>query len=149
MTLHVTIHHKIIQKYLHKIFQILSEYFGHSPFICWRYIFNSKQHHLPYKSPLIYNKCNLVFVFWSYLEYPSKKEYASYHAIVFNISSVKGNGYGSFFVVIFRFLKSIQIFNLPFFLGTITMVDNHVVFSTNSMNQAANNLFIFCLIVAT
>jgi len=66
---------------------------------------------------------------------------------VFNISSVKGNGYGFFFLVTFRFLKSVQILSLPFFLSTITMVDNHVVFSTNSMNQAANNLFIFCLTI--
>jgi hypothetical protein len=46
------------------------------------------------------------------------------------------------------FLKSIQIFNLPFFLGII-MGDNHVAPSTNSMNLIANNLSISCLIVAT
>ncbi len=48
--------------------------------------------------------------------------------IVFITSSMKGNGYGSFFVVAFNFLKSIQILNLPFFLGTTTVNDNHVDF---------------------
>jgi hypothetical protein len=59
---------------------------------------------------------------------------------------MKGNGYGSFYVAVFNFLKSIQIFNLPFFLGTIIMGDNHVVFSIDSMNPVVNNLFISCLI---
>jgi hypothetical protein len=36
---------------------------------------------------------------------------------VFNTSFVKGNGYGSFFVATFSFLKSIQILSLPFFFG--------------------------------
>ncbi len=44
---------------------------------------------------------------WWYHEYPSKKKYASYPAIVVNISFVKGNGYGSLFVVTFNFLKFI------------------------------------------
>ncbi len=57
-----------------------------------------------------------------------KKEYASYLAIVFITSFIKGNGYGSFFVVTFNFLKSIQIIKFPFFLGAITMGDNHVAF---------------------
>jgi len=48
---------------------------------------------------------------------------------MFNISAIKGNVYGSFFVATFSFLKSIQILNLPFFLGTTTMGDNHVAFS--------------------
>jgi hypothetical protein len=51
---------------------------------------------------------------------------------MFNTSSVKGNGYGDFFVGAFSFLKSIQIFNLPFFLGTITMGDNHIASSIDS-----------------
>ncbi len=50
---------------------------------------------------------------------------------MFRISSVKGNGYGSFFVATFSFLKSIQIFSSPFFLGTITMGDNNVTSYTN------------------
>jgi hypothetical protein len=50
---------------------------------------------------------------------------------MFNISAIKGNVYGSFFVAAFSFLKSIQILNLPFFLGTTTMGDNHVAFSIN------------------
>ncbi len=57
-----------------------------------------------------------------------KKEYASYLAIVFITSFIKGNGYGSFFVVTFNFLKSIQIIKFPFFLCAITMGDNHVAF---------------------
>jgi hypothetical protein len=36
-----------------------------------------------------------------YLEYPSKKEYVSHLATVFNISFVKGNEYESFFVATF------------------------------------------------
>jgi hypothetical protein len=39
---------------------------------------------------------------------------------------MKNNGYGSFFVDAFSFLKFVQIFNLLIFLGTITMDDNHV-----------------------
>jgi hypothetical protein len=49
----------------------------------------------------------------------------------------------------FSFLKSLQIFNLPFFFGTITMGANHVTSFTYSMNLIANNLFIFCLTVVT
>ncbi len=82
---------------------------------------------------------------WWYLEYLSHKEYASYPTIVFNISFVKGNGYGYFFVITFSFLKSIQILNLPFFVGITTMGDNHVASSTDWMNPIANNLSIFCL----
>jgi len=68
---------------------------------------------------------------------------------VFNTSFLKGNGYGSFFVVAFSFLKPIQILSLPFLLGTITMGENHVTSSTKSMNIIANNLSIFCLTVVT
>jgi len=64
---------------------------------------------------------------------------------MFNISYVKGNGYGSFFVALFSFLKSKYIFNLPFFFGTNTMGDNHVASFTNSMNPTVNKLFIFWL----
>ncbi len=66
----------------------------------------------------------------------------SYLVIMFNISSMKCNGYGSFFMAPFNFLKSIQIFNLPFFLGTTSMGDNHVASSIDSMNPIANNLSI-------
>jgi len=45
-------------------------------------------------------------------------------------------------VVAFNFLKFIQIFNLPFFLGTTTMGDNY---SIDSMNPVTNNLAISCL----
>ncbi len=62
---------------------------------------------------------------------------------------MKGNGYGSFFVATFNFLKSIQILSLPFFLGTTIMSDNHVTSSTDSMNPVANNLSISCLINVT
>ncbi len=77
----------------------------------------------------------------------SKKEYTSYPTTMFNISSMKGNGYGSFFVDTFGFLKSIHIFSLPFFLGTIIMSDNHVASSIDWMNPIANNLSIYFLIV--
>ncbi len=66
---------------------------------------------------------------------------------MFNTSFVKGNGYGSFFVAAFSFLKSIQIFSLPFFFGTTIVGDNHVISSTYSMNPIANNFFISCLTV--
>ncbi len=79
----------------------------------------------------------------------NQKKNVSYLIIVFNISHVKGNGYGSIFVVAFRVLKSIQIFNLPFFQGTTTMGDNHVVSFIDSMNLATKNLSIFCLTTIT
>ncbi len=60
---------------------------------------------------------------------------------------MKGNGCGSFFVAIFNFLKSLQIFSLPFFLGGTTMGDNHVASSIDSMNPTANNLSISYLTV--
>jgi hypothetical protein len=60
---------------------------------------------------------------------------------------MKGNGYGSYFVASFYFLKSIRILNLPFFLGTIIMGDNHVASSTYSMNPIANNLSTCCLTI--
>jgi hypothetical protein len=47
------------------------------------------------------------------------------------------------------FLKSIQILNLPFFLGTTTMGDNHVTSFTNSMDPTTNNLSISYLTVVT
>jgi len=68
---------------------------------------------------------------------------------VFNTSFVKGNGYGSLFVATFNFLKFIQIINLPFFLGTTTMGDNHVASSIDLMNPYVNNLFISCLTIVT
>jgi hypothetical protein len=77
----------------------------------------------------------------------SKKEYTSYPATMFNISFVKGNGYGSFFVATYGFLKSIHIFSLPFFLGTTIMGDNHVVYFIDWMNPIANNLSIYFLTV--
>ncbi len=64
---------------------------------------------------------------------------------MFNTLYVKDNGYGSFFVATFSFLKSIQIFSLPFFLGTTSMGDNYVASSTNSMNLVTNNLSTSCL----
>ncbi len=60
---------------------------------------------------------------------------------------MKGNGYGSFFAVTFSFLKFIQIFGLSFFLGIITMGDNHVASSTNCINPVAYNLSIFYLTI--
>jgi hypothetical protein len=44
---------------------------------------------------------------------------------------LKGEWYGSFFVVAFNFLKSIQIFNLSFFFDTTIIGDNHVASYTN------------------
>ncbi len=49
-------------------------------------------------------------------------------------------------MVAFSFLKFIHSFNLPFFMGTTTMGDNHVAYSIDSMNQFTNNLVISCLI---
>jgi hypothetical protein len=86
---------------------------------------------------------------WWYHEYPSKKKYVSYPTTVFITSSIKGIGYGSFFVVSFYFLKSIQILNSPFFLGITTMGDDHVASSTNWMNPIVNNLSISYLTIVT
>jgi len=93
--------------------------------------------------------CSRVIEIWWYPEYSSKKKYLSYLVIVFKTSFVKGNGYGSFFVATFNFLKSMQIFSLPFFLGITTMGDNHVTSSINWMNPTVNNLSISCLIIVT
>ncbi len=66
---------------------------------------------------------------------------------MFRTSFVEVNGYGSFFVVTFNFITFIQMFNFPFFLGTITMGDNRVASSIHWMNPAANNLSISCLTI--
>jgi hypothetical protein len=53
-------------------------------------------------------------------------------------------------VIAFSFMKSIQILSLPFFLGIITMGDNHVASSTNWINIVVNNLsylFDYCSII--
>jgi hypothetical protein len=55
---------------------------------------------------------------------------------------MKGYGYASFFVVAFSSLKSTKILSLPFFLGIITMGDNHVASSIDWINPIANNLSI-------
>ncbi len=55
---------------------------------------------------ILYFSSRAIKIWW-YHEYPSKKEYVSYPTIVFNTSSMKSNGYGSFFVATFNFLKSI------------------------------------------
>lgn len=90
-----------------------------------------------------------VMDIWWNLEYLSKKDYSSCPIIVFNTSSVKGNGYGYLLVVAFRFLKSTQIMNLPFFFGTTTIGDNQVVSSMGYINHVANNLFMSCLTTTT
>jgi hypothetical protein len=95
---------------------------------------------------VLYLSFGAIEIWWDH-EYPSRKEYASYLGIVFKISFIKGNGYGSFIVATFGFLKSIQIFNLPFLLGITTMGDNYVASSTNWMNLTTNNLSISCLTV--
>jgi hypothetical protein len=84
---------------------------------------------------------------WWYLEYLSKKDYSSCPIIVFNTSFVKGNGY--LLVVAFRFPKSTQIMNLPFFFGTTTIGDNQLASSMGYINHVANNLFISCLTTTT
>jgi hypothetical protein len=67
---------------------------------------------------------------------------------VFNTPYVKGNGYGSFFVVALKFLKSTHIIKLLFFLGTTTTTsDNHVTPSTYWINPIVNNLLISCLTI--
>jgi hypothetical protein len=65
--------------------------------------------------------------------------------IVFNISSKNGKGQGSFLLALFNFIKSIQIINFPFFLGTTTIGDNHIASSIGWMNHVATNLLISCL----
>ncbi len=53
-------------------------------------------------------------------------------------SSVKGNEYGSFLVVALSFLKSTQILNFPFFLGTTTIGDSQVAISIGLIKLATN-----------
>jgi len=60
---------------------------------------------------------------------------------------MKGNEYGSFFVAAFNFLKFIQILSLPFFLGIVTMGDNHVASCIDSMNLDVNILSICYLTI--
>ncbi len=52
-----------------------------------------------------------------------------------------------FFVVFLSFLKSIQIFNLPFFLGTTTMGDNHVASFIDWITPVTNSLLMSCLTI--
>ncbi len=61
---------------------------------------------------------------------------------------MKGNEYGFFFAATFRFLKSMQIFNLPFFLGTTTMGCS-CLYILNEFNykQLIYILFDYCSIV--
>ncbi len=50
-------------------------------------------------------------------------------------------------MVAFNFIKFIQVHNFPFFLGTITMRDNHVASFTYWMNPTTNNLSISYLTI--
>jgi hypothetical protein len=62
-------------------------------------------------------------------------------------SSIKGNGYGSFLVAALSFLKSTQIFNFLFFLGTIIIDDSQVAFSIGLIKLATSNLSISYLTI--
>jgi hypothetical protein len=62
-------------------------------------------------------------------------------------SSIKGNKYGSFFVVAFSLMKFIQIYSFPSFLGI--MGDNHVASSINWMNLTTNYLSISYFTIVT
>jgi hypothetical protein len=64
-----------------------------------------------------------------------------------NISLMIGNGYGTFFVATFNFLKSTQILHSPFF-GITIINDNHKAFIIY-VNLVVNNLSISCLTIAT
>jgi hypothetical protein len=64
-------------------------------------------------------------------------------------SWIKGNGYGSFLVASLSFLKSTQIYNFPFVLGTTTISDNQVAFSIGLIKHIIYNLSISCLTMAT
>jgi hypothetical protein len=62
--------------------------------------------------------------------------------IIFETSSIKGNGYGSFFVVTFSFIKFTQILSFPFFLGATTIDDNQVAFFKGCVNHVFISLFL-------
>jgi hypothetical protein len=62
---------------------------------------------------------------------------------------VKCNGYGSFFVATFSFIKSTHILSFQFFLGTTTIGDDQVAFSIGCVNPTINNLSMSCLMVVT
>jgi len=90
-----------------------------------------------------------VMDIWWYPKYLSKKEYSSCSTIVFNTSFVKGNRYGYLLVVTFRFPKSTQIMNFPFFFGITTIGDNQVASSMGYINHVVNSLFMYCLTITT
>jgi hypothetical protein len=52
---------------------------------------------------------------------------------------------GSFFVATLSFLKSTQIFNIPFLGGTTTIGDSQVISSTSLIKLVANNMSMSCL----
>jgi hypothetical protein len=54
-----------------------------------------------------------------------------------------------YFVVALSFLKLMQIFKFPFFLGIISISDKHVVSLTNLMKPTTNNLSMSCLTIVT
>jgi hypothetical protein len=62
-------------------------------------------------------------------------------------SSIKGNGYGSFFVATLSFLQSTQILYFLFFLGIITTGDSQVASSTSLIKPTSSSLSISCLIM--
>jgi hypothetical protein len=137
---------KLSRGYLHKIVQILFEYFCHIFLKCQRYIFNSKKITLQINAPqfmtniVLYLSYRIMDIWW-YPKYPSKNEYTSHPTTVFSTSFVNGNGKGFFFFVAFNFLKSTKILSFPFFFGTSTICDNHVAFSTCCINLVINSLY--------
>jgi len=54
----------------------------------------------------------------------SNNEYTSWLITLSKTSSMKGNGYKSFFMAVFNFQKSMHMCNVSFFFGTTTINDS-------------------------
>jgi hypothetical protein len=74
MTLHITIDREVIEKYLHKLVQVLFEGSADYPLESWWPIFNTKWYHHPNKSSVICYKSYFVSMFGAIKMYKSKYE---------------------------------------------------------------------------
>ncbi len=102
MSLYIVKASKISSKNYPNTFRIWALWYVGGPFLtpnCITFYIKAPQ---SITNAILYLSSRVINIWW-YHEYPFKKEYASYPAIVFNSSYVKGNGYGSFFMAAFNF----------------------------------------------
>jgi hypothetical protein len=145
--------YKVIKKNLHEYNNVLMKRFGNDLLINGQFIFDTKWHHNPHKSPLIYHKGDFVLVLrcnW-YLMISWKLILKIVHFMsndcVNNL--INERQWVRVLVVMLNFLKWTQILNFPFFLGTTTIGNSQVASSTNLMKPTTSNLFMSCLTMAT